>query len=323
MPIASNQNPLQGGHDYDIRDSKKRKIATNVPKTSESNSSTEYASPMMTGFYFYHETPTHPLNTSSAEQIDLTFPKRNVALSDYDMGRIIQSGLPACERGARYPDDFDRNGLPLKSRVGKGLPAYLVNEHGLLFYMIVCGTTQLHGEEGTKRGWRAQVNGLRMIAHKPRPGSIVVDEDYGVIKKIKQVVKAEEDEDHEAVKKNKKVKRVEEDEHHEVVKKIKKAGMDPLYCDDIVTLAPEEDEPTDGATDPLLKHTQDLNTLLIESMTLAKDLLTLLAKPNASIERSALDVHKRVFTETSEGLYRSRLALDAETLSKVRNMKAK
>lgn len=245
------------------------------------------------------------------------------------MGRIIESELPALKRGTRYPDDFDRYGLPLKSRVGKGPPAYLANERGMLFYMVICGTTQLHGEEGTKQGLRAQVSGFQLNPHKPKPGDIAItleeDEDHGVVEKIKKVIRVEEDEDHEIVQKNKKVKRVEEDEHHEVVKKNKKARMNlnPLYYDDIVTLTSEEDEPTHGAKDPLLKHTRDLNTLLIKSMTLAKDMLALLAKPNASIERSALDVHKRVFTETSKGLYRSRLTLDAETLSKVRNMKAK
>jgi len=87
------------------------------------------------------------------ESIGNTFPARNVPLSDWWVGNILQSALGGAERGKMWPCDFNSKGYIRASRTPKGR-AYkqLGGNDQKWYYVVVCYRYQLHGEEGREAG---------------------------------------------------------------------------------------------------------------------------------------------------------------------------
>lgn len=54
-----------------------------------------------------------------------------------------------------YAHNFKTKGYPLHLRNGRGMPFYAWNIDGQLCYAVVCGDTQLHGQEGHDRDYTA------------------------------------------------------------------------------------------------------------------------------------------------------------------------
>lgn len=118
-----------------------------------------------------NDRPEHELNV---EDLDGTFPPRNLALSDYNVGRIYGTTLRVSERKTRRPHDFDSRGYPRQSRIGRGSAYYTYDDKDNLCYAIVCGTTQLHGGIGTQRFLDPQVNiGKKGLREPIRAGAKV------------------------------------------------------------------------------------------------------------------------------------------------------
>ena len=87
------------------------------------------------------------------EFIGSTLPARNVPLSDWWVGNILQSALGGAERGKMWPCDFNSKGYIWASRTPKGR-AYkqLGGNDRKWYYVVVCYRYQLHGEEGREAG---------------------------------------------------------------------------------------------------------------------------------------------------------------------------
>ena len=90
------------------------------------------------------------------KSIGNTFPARNVPLSDWWVGNILQSALGGAERGKMWPCDFNSKGYIWASRTPKGR-AYkqLGGNDQKWYYVVVCSRYQLHGEEGREAGFIA------------------------------------------------------------------------------------------------------------------------------------------------------------------------
>lgn len=95
--------------------------------------------------------PNAPLDVSTTASIKATFPQEGHPLSDYNLFRVLQSGLSAKQRRHMYSHDFSVTGVPKKGRKGRGQPA-LIEKEGKQYYAVVCGSFQLHGAEGTAIG---------------------------------------------------------------------------------------------------------------------------------------------------------------------------
>jgi hypothetical protein len=107
-----------------------------------------------------------------------TFPARNVPLSDWWVGNILQSALGGAERGKMWPCDFNSKGNIWASRIPKGR-AYkqLGGNDQKWYYVVVCYRYQLHGEEGREAGliaWKRTASSITSTKKTFKRGGIAM-----------------------------------------------------------------------------------------------------------------------------------------------------
>jgi len=96
------------------------------------------------------------------ESIGNTFPARNVPLSDWWVGNILQSALEGAERGKMWPCDSNSKGYIRASRTSKGR-AQLGGNDQKWYYVVVYYRYQLNGKEGLEAGliaWRRTTSSI-------------------------------------------------------------------------------------------------------------------------------------------------------------------
>ena len=98
------------------------------------------------------------------------YPPFKYPLSDRNLYKIVSSSFTGVARAKNWPKDFDRKGVPLLSRLGKGPPA-LVNTASGVRYPIICGGYQLHGQIGTDKHFNPVKNPNLSIGAKMMPES--------------------------------------------------------------------------------------------------------------------------------------------------------
>lgn len=111
-----------------------------------------------------------PKEWSDAELVRIGLPPKDSLLSDEDIYHIIESELSANDRQHTYRKDFIQKGFVRKGRPHIDPPALIDLEgpNRVSYYAVVCGTYQLHGEEGERKGLSEDVGaGVRRSLRIP------------------------------------------------------------------------------------------------------------------------------------------------------------
>lgn len=273
---------------------------------------------------FDHQ-PDHALDTSSDQAINRTFPPAKVRLSDYNLGRVCESGLKTAERATRYPEDFDGKGLPLRQRDGRGAPAYVQNRNGDTCYAVVYGTTQLHGQEGSDNNYSAQVKfGPRLLSTKMKAGHIV--------EKAKRTTEWRKEWNTEVQRRTEEAENpvgsemAMEHDNETSETAVKSRGQGGLLAISMLPSDSSEDdeaEPTESAlVTAAARHIDTLDEITVRSLWLLKDMMLVIRRQGGAGGKPERDALQAKYVKIHKDLTAARAQLEPEILKSVKDEQA-